>query len=159
MSLPPSVKEIAEVIGRDNALYLIGQLPRAYGGSANSPKSGGREGNTNKKSQRVIMYVPKRLTIQDKLVTILGWGDAEKLVRVFGGMLIHPATCADIYITYRNKNIVRLRGEGVPAAMVAEWFGVTERHVRNIVAEIPPHDQQPAANDNARTVNKKRAGK
>lgn len=150
MKLPASVQEIADVIGRDKALYLIGQLPRVY-----TPDTR----YTASQKTTVILYVPKRLTVHDRLVTLIGWNDANKLVRLFGGMLIHPATCADIYRPFRDQNIARLRGEGVPAKMIAEWFDITERTVRNIMAEIPPHDRPAAANDNSRTVHKKRANK
>lgn len=129
--LPPSVEDIAEVIGRQQALYLIGQLPRVYTPDPRSP---------DVMKTTVIMYVPQRLTPQDRLVSILGWDDAEKLVRSFRGMLIHPATCAEVYRAFRDENIARLNSEKVPNKMIAEWFGVTERHVRNVVAT--------AANDN-----------
>jgi hypothetical protein len=35
--------------------------------------------------------------------------------------------------------------------MIAEWFDVSERTVKNILSEIPPQDRR-AANDNNRQV-------
>lgn len=141
MRLPDSAQEIADVIGRDAALYLIGQLPRVYGGSA---KAG-------KQSMRCVMYVPKRLMPSDMLVRILGWDAACKLAYVFSGMVIHPANCKEVYRPFRDRNIARLFHEGLAVKTIAEWFDVSERTVKNIAAEIPPHDFEQAANDNRAT--------
>lgn len=54
--LPRSVREIAEVIGREAAMYLIGQLPRCFAGA------------DGKKANKVIMYVPKRLPDRKSVV-------------------------------------------------------------------------------------------
>lgn len=158
MRLPDSAQEIADVIGREAALFLIGQLPRVYGGSLNSCKSGGRAGTTSKRSSRCVMYVPKRLMPKDVLVRILGWQDASKLAREFSGMLIQPANCADIYRPYRDANIARLLCEGLPIKMIAEWYEVSERTVKNILAEIPPHDLPVVAAETL-PVNSKRTRK
>ncbi len=144
MQLPNSAQEIANVIGREQALYLIGQLPHVYTADPRWPAA---------KNKTTILYVPKRLNVRDKLVQILGWTDAMKLVREFGGMLIHPANCMNVYRPFRDKNIARLRAEGLSAKIVAEWFDVTERHVRSVVAENPPQARLIADNDNAPTVN------
>jgi len=129
--LPKSVQEIADVIGRDLALFLIGHLPRAY--SPCHP------------SGQVILYVPKTLKPDHALVQLLGWPAANKLVRAFGGEILQPATCAHLYREFRDKSIRRLLTEGHRPAVLAEWFGVCERHVRNIAREIP----QEAANENS----------
>ena len=49
--LPESVQEIADVIGRDQALTFIGQLPQA-----------------GKRKWRVCVYIPKTLSPDHKLV-------------------------------------------------------------------------------------------
>jgi len=143
MQLPNSAQEIANVIGRDNALYLIGQLPTVYTPDRRYP---------NAKNKTTILYVPKRLNVTDTLVRILGWINAEKLVYEFGGMLIQPANCMAIYRPHRDANIARLHAEGLSIAMIAEWFDVSTRHVKNVIAENPPQAIPQAANDNAPTV-------
>lgn len=144
MRLPASVQEIADVIGDERALFLIGRLPRCYtpGKSGSSWETGKRVG-----AERVIMYVPKRLDLDHQLVTILGWIDAQKLVSVFGGEILCPATCTSIYRPFRDEHIARLVAEGTPVPMVAEWFDVSERHVRNLTREKPQEERR-AANDN-----------
>lgn len=141
MKLPRSVQEIAEVIGRERALYLIGQLPRCFAG---------KDGH---KSWRPMMYVPalRRLTPDHNLVAILGWKDAEKLCRHFGGEILQPGNCAEVYRPFRDRSIARMAAEGVPLKLVAAWFDVTDRHVRTVRREIPQEENQ-AANDNNREI-------
>lgn len=140
--LPASVEEIAEVIGRERTLYLIGQLPRCYvkdSRKADVPKGG--------LSERVILYVPKTLKPDHYLVQILGWNDAQRMVRVFGGEMLCPANCRTVYQPHRDDGIRRMQADGVPITMIAEWFDMTERRVRQVL-EIPQQDQMQPQNDN-----------
>ena len=126
--LPQSVREIAEIIGREDALRLVGQLPTCYAG------------NDGKKSNRVIMYVPKRLAPDHKLVEILGWHVAMKLVRHFGGEILQPANFRKIYSRYRDEAILKILHAGARPSMVADLLGVSERHVRNLARENPQEE-------------------
>lgn len=122
--LPKSAQEIADVIGVERTLYLIGKLPRVKCG----PHAG-------KQSWRVVMYVPKTLPPDHPLVRILGWPDAYKLSRYFPGEILTPATCDSVYRQYRDQAMRQLAQEGKPLSVLAQWFGVTERQARNIVRE------------------------
>lgn len=135
MELPKSVAEIADVIGRDRALYLVGQLPRYKV----------RDGRGSAQSSRLFLYVPtrSRLTPEHELVGMVGWHDAEKLSRHFGGELLHPAPCAEIYRRFRDQSICDLLSDGLPVDNVARIIGVSERHVRNVARENP-HKVYPA---------------
>lgn len=143
MSLPSTVQEIADVIGREQALYLVGQLPRCYSPDARYPAA---------RKSTVIMYVPKRLEPNSDLVRILGWRDASRLSREFAGMLIHPASCADILRQHRDRNIIRLAADGVSNAMLADWFNLDVTQVRRIVKAGNPPREQRAANDDNRPI-------
>lgn len=129
MQLPTSAQEIANVIGREQALFLIGQLPRCYVD---------RPGH---KSWRVIMYVPKTLKAEHDLVRLLGWHDARKLVQAFGGEILQPASCHDVYRKWRDANIIRLHSEGMKPAQIAELMEVSDRQVRNLVREKTQEEQ------------------
>lgn len=148
MKLPASVEEIAEVIGRERALYLVGQLPCCYVQDKRR-----REGPNGGKSRRVILYVPKTLKPDHYLVAILGWRDAQRMVDVFGGELLCPPTLRDVvYRPFRDAAIVELHQQGVAIGMLAEWFDMTERRVRQVL-EIPQEGRPQADNDNrARTI-------
>lgn len=144
MNLPASVQEIADVIGVERAVYLVGQLPRCYFRDVRYPDA---------KNAHLIMYVPKvqNLSATHDLVRIVGWIDAVKLCKVFGGEILRPASCAGIYRDFRDQNIVRLVGEGVPVGMVAAWFEVSDRHVKNLLRENPQEERR-AANDHNQAI-------
>jgi len=127
--LPKATQEIAEVIGRERALYLVGALPRAYLGPANG--------------SRVNLYVPATLKPSHPLVALLGWCDAMKLVAHFGGEILYPSKCDEIIRMHRDVSIRRLHAEGMSSSELAEWFSLDARHVRRIVKDI-----QHEANDN-----------
>lgn len=130
MELPASAQEIADVIGRERALFLIGQLPR-------SPS----------RKWRANLYVPKRVTPDHPLVGMVGWIDANKLVREFGGMILQPSNCSYLAREHRAREVRRMHAEGVRLADIAEAVGLTERQIRNIVAETAPEEIAPL-NDN-----------
>lgn len=122
MRLKGVIHSIAEVIGRENALYLVGKLPRF------TPKS--------RKCERVLLYVPmaKNLKPNHQLVDILGWHAAIKLCEAFGGEVIDPGVCSHVYQGFRDESIAKLVEEGVPTPMIAEWFAMTDRHVRRLAS-------------------------
>ena len=138
MRLPESVQEIADVIGRDRALYLIGRLPKTY-----PPSTRTKHGAT----ERVILYVPKSLRPDHSLVQILGWHDAMKLVRVFGGEILQPANCREVYRRFRDQSIRAFLMAGASPVHIAGLMGVSDRHVKNLAREITQEERTPA-NDN-----------
>lgn len=121
--LPRTAQDIADVIGRDAALRLIGQLPRC------SPSG---------HSEIVMLYVPKDLRPDHRLVRLIGWDAANRLVNAFGGEVLLPANCAGIYRGFRDRSIARLHGQGLPVKLLAEWFDVSDRHVRNVLRKEKP---------------------
>lgn len=143
MQLPRTIQEIADVIGRDRALFLVGKLPRCYSGLP------------GKAQWRVIMYVPKRMGLEHELVRILGWPDANKLRLAFPGEILQPANGAEIYREFRDKSLRRLNREyGHGEERLAEWFGLSSRHVKNVLAfeEIPQEVPQAANDESLSTV-------
>jgi hypothetical protein len=123
--LPASVQEIADVIGRERALFLIGRLPR-YSQQGSSDKS---------VRERVLLYVPKKLTQSHPLVAILGLKDAGKMVRVFGGEILKATPCTTIYRDFRDRSIARMARDGMKHADIAELMEMSVRHVKNVVRE------------------------
>lgn len=119
--MPGSVREIAQVIGRQAALRLIGALPACVAG-----KDG-------KRSSRVMLYVPKRLTPDHRLVQILGADKAMALVRAFGGEVMQPANCRRIYARYRDEAILKMVRDGARVSMIQSIMRVSKRHVANLV--------------------------
>lgn len=141
MMLPNSVQEIADVIGREQALLLIGALPRSYSRDKRYPGA---------KNSTAVMYVPTlaRLGLDHNLVRILGWVDAAKLSKAFGGEIMYPASCAFLARKLLNDAVLAMARTGLKSTVVAAQFGVSERHVRNLMRENPPEEYGTASNDN-----------
>ena len=118
--LPASVAEIADVIGRDKALFLIGQMPVA-----------------GKRPWRVCFYVPKILPADHMLVRLLGWHDAQKLTRAFSGMILQPSNCRFLHRHHRNREIRRMHAEDMPVADIADAVELSTYRVREILADGP----------------------
>ncbi|MGO4521131.1 Mor transcription activator family protein [Dyella sp. 2RAF44] len=124
--LPARTQVVADVIGRERALYLVGNWPKCY-----NRHEGARA------PQRLSIYIPATLTPDHALVNMLGWQDAEKLHKAFRGEILNLAYCTELFRDHRDASIRRLYGEGNSTAQLAEWFDITPRQVRNIVKEIP----------------------
>lgn len=135
--LPPAAQDIADVLGRERALFLIGQLPTCL------VKDSGKSAT----AKRVILYVPKRLKPDHRLVRILGWNDAERLVQAFGGEILCPPTLVNVlYIPFRDKAIVQMAANGISVQVLAEWFGLSDRRVSQLLET--PKEASPTTNDN-----------
>lgn len=123
--LPESAQEIADVIGVNQTLKLIYSLPQA-----------------GSRSWRVCFYVPKKLRADHHLVSVLGWDDAKRLVKEFAGMILQPSNCRHIKRQLRNIDIHRLSQQNIPIQQIAALHGITDRQVRNILAEPAPECEE-----------------
>lgn len=125
--LPQSVREIAEVIGYDRALCMIGNLPRT---------------TDDKHGERAMLYVPQTLTPDHPLIDALNMGGkadadaalkaAQKLVEHFGGEILHPARFQSLRKANRDHNIGEALARGMSTREVADKLGISARQVRNI---------------------------
>lgn len=131
--MPKSVREIADVIGVDQTMRLISQLPVCQ--------------RPDRKLPTVMLYVPKKLPVDHELVRMVGYHDAMKLVRAFGGEILYPANCRHVFKRVRDDAMVRMLKMGARIEVVADLFGMTPRAVRYIMAkqEKPPEDAVPDA--------------
>ncbi|AVO37379.1 hypothetical protein [Pukyongiella litopenaei] len=121
-ALPESVAEIAEVIGREQALHLIGSLPQ----------SGSR-------AWRICVYIPKKLqTVDHQLVRILGYNDAQKMVRAFSGMILQPSNCRFLVRAARNRRIREMAADGHSITEIAHGVALSAYRVREILSGDPP---------------------
>jgi len=123
--LPGQAGEIAEAIGRERALFLLAHLR----------VSRKRDMRRDQPSERYILYVPKRMPVDHWLVHLLGWHDAERLRRAFGGEILHPPKCNILMLRWRRRRIGELSAEGLSTAEIAREVGLSDRQVRNIRAE------------------------
>lgn len=131
MNLPKSVQQIADVIGVSQALKLIGLLPVCKVRDKRYSKA---------ISNRIVLIVPSNLKADDKLVKMIGWNDALKLSKHFGGEFLYPATCAEIYRDFLKDTAHRMVRDGKKPAEVAEAMQIPYRTISRWLADaIPPH--------------------
>lgn len=124
VQLPQSVQEIADVIGREAALELVGQLPTYEVRDKRYPSS-----ITNRK----VLFVPTTLKPDDRIIAMIGYINAVKLVRAFGGSFLFPAPCAEIYRVFINETVLRLHREGMKAAEIAQSIDISLRRVYRVL--------------------------
>lgn len=114
--------EIEEVIGRDATVLLISHMR----GATSRP-------------WRVCFYVPKNLPLDHRLVAILGWQDARRLSRAFGGEILQTSNLRYIERAWRTVAIWKLRVfDGWPPSWIAEELSVEITTVRATLAGNPP---------------------
>lgn len=120
--LPSSVQEVADVIGREKALELVGKLP-----SLRRPS--GTPGE-----QRIEVYIPMLCNLKPdhKLVRMIGYAAAERLCHRFSGEILQLATCKGVYRAFRDKAVMRALNDGATEAEASEWFGVSIKTVQLI---------------------------
>lgn len=113
-NLPSSVQEIADVIGRQNALTLVGRVNNSF-------------------------YVPKPEKIVEEhwIAQTIGLEAALILSNEFRGLILKVANCRSIYRVFRNRTFCRLWDEGWSKSEIAQCFRITERHVNNILKQAP----------------------
>ncbi|RKR02608.1 hypothetical protein C7446_2326 [Kushneria sinocarnis] len=118
MRLPPSVQQIADVIGSDKALWLVRQLPPC-----------------GKRARRRNLYIPRpaRLTINHRLVALLGWSDAWALCEVLGGQTVQPALCRYMERAMASRRILALRDLGMSPREIASEMGISDRWAESVV--------------------------
>ncbi|BBF76071.1 hypothetical protein [Acinetobacter ursingii] len=117
--LKGDLRSIAEVIGRQKALYLVSQCPRY--------KVEKRTG-----VGQLLLYVPQvsRLKVDHKLVGMVGYQDALQLCKVFGGELLVLSQCKHILLKNRNQGIKSMLEQGFTINDVAKFFGLHPRTVK-----------------------------
>jgi hypothetical protein len=121
--LPGVAQEIADVIGREDALFLIGQLPPC-----------------GRRSWRRAVYVPKVPPPDHFLVRVLGAEQAQRLADEFGGEVLQPPNLGCVERRWRNRHIWTLRQRGLVAREISETILVPLATVKKILAAPPPDD-------------------
>lgn len=119
--LPLQTQLIADVVGRDRALYLVRNWKRTRTGNPKQPT-------------RICVYIPLKISADHELARVMGLDDASKLVRAFRGEILHLSTCEEVFRNHRNYAIRRLAREAkMKPRELSEWFEISERQVRNVL--------------------------
>lgn len=129
MKLPKSVQPIADVIGIEQTLRLIGQLPTCRVRDNRYP---------NAVSNRIILIVPRTLRADDKLVRMIGWHDAKKLVYHFAGEYLYPANCTEIYRDFLKQSARHMQCQGMKPTEIAEAMQIPYRTISRWLCNANP---------------------
>jgi hypothetical protein len=114
--------EVVESIGADAAFILVSSM---------------RLSTT--RSWRVCFYVPKRLRVDHSLVRILGWRDATRLSRAFGGEILQTSNLRNHERAWRSVSIFALHlRSNASVHRIAEELGVDRTTVAKTLAGKPP---------------------
>lgn len=120
--LPRNVQVIADVIGRDGALRLVAQLPRAYS-----------QGRT---SGQVMLYVPHVIPAGHRLAVILGDRAAARLSHVFAGEVMLLPVCFEALKALRNRAIEIELSRGAKSSEIRHLFGMSGSRTRAIIRKL-----------------------
>lgn len=107
---PPILREVADVVGEEDAL----RLARACGG--------------------VETRVPRDHAAHHIWRSAVGAGSFAKLVHVFGGRLVSLPRGLHVASPRRRAEVLELHASGRTAREIALRLGLTERHVRRLLA-------------------------
>lgn len=112
--LSPIAAALVAIIGRRLAMALMAHM--------NSSGPG-------------YIYVPMQPKPGSVLVQIIGPAAAGKLCEVYGGRTIQVPKCGALRRAKRNQEIRSLAAAGEPQVEIARRFGMTDRHVRNVLTK------------------------
>ena len=73
---------------------------------------------------------------QQDLATQIGITAYRNLVRIYGGETIHVACQNSVTIEARNRDIFSRFQQGKDYKELAKTFGMSQRHIRNIINEM-----------------------
>jgi len=117
--LPPSLRDIAELIGLPGTLRLV----ETYGG--------------------VRLYVPKKLDAEHKLAQLIGLEQAAKLADTYGGeMHFDIPRAVEATRAARDRCIRADQASGSTHRELALKYSLTERQIRNILGAEAENSQQ-----------------
>lgn len=125
---PQSVEEIANVIGIEKALLLCRSL--TFSGS---------------RPWRVVVYVPKRMPADHRLVEILGCEDAMALSCYFGGEVLQVSNGRFVGREHFRKAVSYLHLKGWDAPEIAKETGQSVGAVRRALARMSPEENRQRA--------------
>jgi hypothetical protein len=114
--LPESVEEIAEVIGRGNAVRLV-EGTRASG----------------KRRWRRSLYVPKEMPEDHRIASMVGLDAATRLSFSHGNCIVELPSCFALRKAYAADHALRLSNAGATQAEIASEMGVEQKTVQSLL--------------------------
>ena len=119
--LPGSAEELAQAIGRGNAIALLGHVYFSRPVSV--------------RKWRVAFYVPKRIRADHWICEVIGPFASMALAQAFGGSNLQVASCSHLRRAFYKSTAISMHEVGVPKREIAEILGYTERWVSKLIAQ------------------------
>ena len=120
---PPSLSEIAVILGRETTLRLVGAM---------------RSQKRTTRAWACEFYVPYRVPDEHPIAEAIGARAARRLSEYFGGVIMKVSGGGAIERQARRDAIRRLRGAGLTVAQIAERTDLSDRYVREVLAAETP---------------------
>lgn len=121
--LPGPVREIADVIGRESAMALVGRVVKWD-----------RADVTDKRRARCgSVYIPRTLESGCRLLELVDREQAEKLVAALGGAVMKVSVPAKPIREYYRQMARYFRYSGMMPREIAEAMQVSPRQVYNLL--------------------------
>jgi hypothetical protein len=114
--LPESVEEIAEVIGRGNAVRLV-EGTRASG----------------KRRWRRSLYVPKEMPEDHRIASMVGLDAATRLSFSHGNCIVELPSCFALRKAYAADYGLRLSDAGASETEIAKELGIEPKTVKGLL--------------------------
>ncbi|MDG4483538.1 hypothetical protein G8D20_12315 [Xanthomonas vesicatoria] len=124
--LPESTRELAEIIGLDNALALGGLVPARHSG-----------GNRGRHASIYVSTKPKGAGFE-RISAVIGDEAAKKVTTTFGGTHLRVNVCKVFADQVRDSSVRDYwHNSTLGAAWIAWLHAISERQVRNITSGEP----------------------
>ncbi|UWS06409.1 hypothetical protein [Phaeobacter inhibens] len=114
--LPELVQEIAEVVGRENAVKLV-------------------EGTRQRGARRWRrhLYIPSDIPENHRIVSLIGWDAAQALSFSHANSVLELPSCHGLRKAYLADVVIKMAGRGADPAEIASELGVERKTVASLL--------------------------
>ena len=116
---PPSLSEIAVILGREKTLRLVGAM---------------REEKQHGRAWRCEFYVPNTVPPDHPIAEAIGLRAARRLAEYFGGLIMKVSNGTSVERLAKVRACFRLQALGLGSAAIAERVGLSDRRVRQFLS-------------------------
>lgn len=118
IALPGVVEEMAQSIGRGNAVRLAEYAPQ-----------------TGSRKCRRMLYIPQKMPVTHPVVNVIGLNAAQILSYSHGNEILEIPSCYALRRAYLYTVACQLKGHGVSQRRIATEMGLHSKTVEQLLAE------------------------
>lgn len=106
--LPTYVRQLADLIGRENAMKLVHEFGR-------------------------WLYVPRVIKPDHRIAKVVGIENAHKMSEEFSCIIIELGICKSLQQRLRNERIREMHSEGMRIKTISIAMNLSQRQIANII--------------------------